>query len=710
MGALHVVTPEEHGGGQSPLAGLLTRATLAWAQPVALPLAESLYGKGKDLTQPEALQSVLELAGCRTAVLQPQDIATATMPVLAWSKQVLGPCLRMPDGTWFGPDNTPCKQPHTPFETMLGLLPSLSTTDEAEEAGAIVPLLGLSTAGMGWFWKPFQGAGGLMVQLALWGVAIQVASACIPLFSMAVYDRVVPLSALQTLWLLGLGIGLMMALDVCLRVLKSYGLGQLVAKAAHAQDSALLGKLFRQRGATDLARQMDVLRTTQDVREQLIMHILPHMAELPSVFLFLGLVAWVAPVLLAIPVGLIVFNVLLQFAMVPMLTKAARQWSLAGNRRTMLLFELLHGNQHRRLANRQHDGVQHWLATSGALHVAEGKGLIWQTLGAQITIALAQISYVLVVVVGAFEVVRGQLTVGALVAASMLCSRALTPALQLTETMGRLHKVRLGLKQIEKALAHPQDVLVPTANTPETLMNPQGALTLKQVAFAPAESGKEIIRNITLGMSAGSRWAVVGSNGAGKSTLLNVISGLWVPTAGSVLLDGVDTARMPVAELRRSVAYVPQAPSFPNVSVQEILAGLAPVDETAMRQALDVSGFGAVLAEKGAGIGLRPGPDASLLSGGQRQLLALAAALYRRPKLLLLDEPTSMLDTDAEQALCQRLDAWLKATGTGLVLVTHRLSLLSLTSHMAVLAGGNLLMAGPQKDVMARLKEGPRAA
>jgi ATP-binding cassette subfamily C protein LapB len=371
------------------------------------------------------------------------------------------------------------------------------------------------------------------------------------------------------------------------------------------------------------------------------------------------------------------------------------------------LFEIVRSAVAVRVHNRQQDSLNRWRVQAARLHAIEASGQLWQALGQHITVTVAQLSFIAVLVVGAEMVMNGGLTVGVLVASSMLCSRAMTPALHLVDTLVRIQKIRAGLKQLRSGLNRPLEVLSTSDATPDFLPTCQGSLLLQNVGVTlPERPGRPALHNLNLRIAPGERWAVVGSNGAGKSTLLAALAGFVDPTAGTLHLDGVDYTRMPVSEVRRHVVLVPQQPSLPDVSVREVIAGMAPVNEVLMSEALDVSGFGHVLKELGAGLELRTGPDGERLSGGQRQMLALAAAIYRVPRVLLLDEPTSAFDPDAERHVTERLAAWLKRRHTTLVLVTHRVGLLELVDNMVVLAQGQLIYGGSKKDVMKKLRGG----
>lgn len=691
MGRMNAAAPKTKTQEAANLQAVLALAAAPFGVAFPYALAAQLEG-GPVTAQPEGVQKLLGRAGFTTRKRMGALPEEEGVPLLAW-KGMEGPWLRRPDGQWFTPDGAPCRvAPSGTFTAWLAIEAAPSAHNST----------------LAWFWQPFRGQGALFAKIALWGLVVNLAGLMVPLFSMAVYDRVMPVGATRTLWLLVIGILLVLGLDIVLRLLRSHGLARILARAGHGQDDAALGKLLRQKGLdANPANQLDQLRTLHELREQVVMHILPNLADIPMVVVLITVIGWLEPALLAVPLTLLVFTLLLQLALLPGMARAARRQAQAGHARALTLFELLRSGLALRLHNRQNDAHNHWQVQATRLHSAESAGQVWQSLGQHITITVAQLSFVAVLVAGTELVISGGMTVGVLIACSMLCSRAMTPALHLVDTLVRIQKVRAGLAQLKRGFTRPFEVLVATPESPDTIAQCRGDVQLQGVGVSMAQlPGHAVLTDISLHVQAGECWGVVGSNGAGKSTLLHTLVGLVEPDAGHLRLDGIDYSRLPVAEVRRHVVLVPQTPHLPDAPVREVIAGLAPVDENLMQEALAVSGFAGVLKELGVGLEYRAGPDGARLSGGQRQMLALALAVYRQPRVLLLDEPTSALDPDAEQALTARLHKWVAHRRVTLLLVTHRVHLLELVQHMVVLAQGRIVMAGPRKEVVKRLKGG----
>lgn len=667
-------------------------------------MARHIYGTKALHPTPSGVARLLAATGFPHQLhtrLSADDIAHQQLPLLVWprhGKTRSGPLLRMPTGHWYASDASPCDPPR--MDHAEGLTLSGPPTQETAEPTRLGDLL-----------RTFRHD---LPSIALYGILIHTASLAIPLFSMTVYDRVLPVGAERTLWLLALGVGLVLTLDVLLRLLRGHLLSRMVIRAAQAQDTPLLETLLRQRGTgTRWADQLELMRLAHDIREQMILHVLPTLTDIPFVLLFLFAIGLIAPSLLPVPLVLIALALAIQAGLLPTLRRMAMTLAHTTHRRTRLLLEILRSAPASRLANRQHEALNHWEVQAAALHQAEAQGHFWNGLGQHLTITIAQLSFVATLIAGADLVMRGQLTVGALIAVSLLSSRAITPALHLIDTAARLQGIAAHTTLLKRGLTWPTETLTVTPETPETLATCHGEILLQHVDVSGPRTGLApngeavplILQDINLHILPQQRWAVVGGVGAGKSSLLHLLCGLLEPQHGEVRLDGVAYHRMPVSELRRHVALVSQTPVFADLTVREIICGLQPMDEPRLQEALAASGFGSVLSQQGSGLEFRAGPNAERLSGGQRQMLALATAFYRVPRVLLLDEPSSPFDSETERLLVQNLTLWLKRHPTTLVMVSHREPMLALVDHMLVLSQGRVVATGTKAQVLADMKK-----
>jgi ATP-binding cassette subfamily C protein LapB len=288
------------------------------------------------------------------------------------------------------------------------------------------------------------------------------------------------------------------------------------------------------------------------------------------------------------------------------------------------------------------------------------------------------------------------MTMGQIIAVSMLTGRALAPISQIAGMIVRWEQTRLSYEALNKIMAAPSDEAVGSLQAPPL----SGAVEFRDVGFAyPGQP--PVIERLGLRMAAGERVGIIGRLGSGKSTVLRLALNQYEPASGSILLDDIVHTQMDPLSLRRQIGYVPQDVTLFHGSLREnIELGRVQTDDQALLAALHTSGLDEVVAQLPQGVGTQVGERGERLSGGQRQLAALARALLTRPRLLLLDEPSSMLDPASEQKLIARLRA---LPDTTIVLVTHRMAMLALVDRLIVMDKGRVVADGPRDQVLQAL-------
>jgi len=311
-----------------------------------------------------------------------------------------------------------------------------------------------------------------------------------------------------------------------------------------------------------------------------------------------------------------------------------------------------------------------------------------------------QATYVAAVVAGTFLVFTGQFTVGTIIAVGILTSRTLGPLTQLAGTMARWSQVKAALGALDAVALAPQD-----QDEGRTYLRRDklpGAFELREVVFRHEENGPRTIDIPALAIEPGQQIAVLGANGSGKSTFLRLLSGLCEPVQGHILIDGVDMQQVMPRDLRRHIGYLGQEVRlFAGTLRDNLNLTHLERDDDRLLAALDFAGLGGFVRghPKGLDLDIRDGGEG--LSVGQRQCIGWARLWLQNPSICLLDEPTAALDQALESALVERLQLWLR--GRTAVIATHRMPILQLTTRTIVLAGGRMVLDGPQDQVLAHL-------
>lgn len=306
--------------------------------------------------------------------------------------------------------------------------------------------------------------------------------------------------------------------------------------------------------------------------------------------------------------------------------------------------------------------------------------------------------------VGAYLVLQQQLTSGASIAGSIIMGRALAPVEQLIGGWKGLVQARQALKRLSAFLALPR-IRPPGLPLPE----PVGRLSVERVSYGMPGMAVAIIKGVNFALQPGESLAVIGPSAAGKTTLIRLLIGTLQPNAGNVRLDGADVYTWQREDFGRHVGYLPQDVELFDGSVLSNIARMGDATPDAVFEAAKMAGCHEMILRLPAGYDTEIGEGGQHLSGGQRQMIGLARALFGRPKLVVLDEPNSNLDGDSEAALQRALDA-LKAQGTTVVLVSHRPALVQGVDKVLLLKDGAVEMFGPRAEVLKRLMAPPRPA
>jgi len=531
-------------------------------------------------------------------------------------------------------------------------------------------------------------------------------------FTMNVYDRVVPNQAFTTLWSLAIGVAIAMLFEFISRNVRAHVLDVAGKKA----DLIMGAMLFRKAVSIRMEHKpassgsfANQLREFESVRDFVASATLATISDLPFTFLFIAVIFGIGGVLGFIPLLLVPViigvSIFIQWPLKKVMKQNLRESSLKQG----ILIETVEGLETLKATGGERYMQERWELFSAKASETSMMSKRLSALAMNFVAWITQFETVLIVVAGVYLIADGKLTQGGLIGTVILASRALAPLAQVTGLAVRFQQSKAALGSLSKLMA------LPTERDPEVayLTNPTitGAVELRNMGFHyPIANGpkKDFLTGINIKINAGERVAILGRVGSGKSSLLRVMSNLYRPTSGQVFSDGLDISQIDPADWRANVGYVAQDSRLFYGSLREnVMIGRPDASIHELLRVGKVTGIDAMVAKHPAGWNMPIGENGDGLSGGQRQLVALARCLISRPALLLMDEPTSAMDTQTEAAFINDLA---RATqGTTLVVVTHRPSLLQLVDRIIVIDDGKVATDGPKEAVLAALR-GPVAA
>ncbi len=531
------------------------------------------------------------------------------------------------------------------------------------------------------------------------------------IFSMQVYDRVVPRGAFSTLWVLSIGAIVAIMFDFLLRVLRANMLEDDAVKI----DTEVSEFFFSRSAEVRLdARPPSIgttaaqLRGLEQIRSMLSSSALFAFADLPFAVFFIFIIAKLGGVIAIVMAISFPLAIVIALIFARLIRDNTGKSQISSNRKNGLLVEALDAAETVKANRGQWYLLSRWNVLLEELHTTELPVKRLQAMAGTIFGTIQQISYICLIAWGAVEVFENRISMGALIACSILAGRVNGPLIgQLPQLLVQWTYSRISLQMLDGILKLPVD-RPPELNQlrPGRLSS---AMLLSNVAFVyPGQrTGVSIPR---LDIAAGERIGLIGGIGSGKSTLLKLMAGLYAPAEGQILLDRLDMSQIAEDLLRVHIGYLPQDYRLVNGSLRDNLTlGLSDPGDDAIMEAARSTGLANLITSHPRGLDLPISEGGRGLSGGQRVLTGLTRILLAKPKLILLDEPTANLDVDTEALVLRTLQASLTPDIT-FILVTHKLQLVNMVNRVIVMANGQIALDGTTAEVLKRLKVAQAAA
>ncbi|MGD8564271.1 MAG: type I secretion system permease/ATPase [Desulfarculaceae bacterium] len=574
--------------------------------------------------------------------------------------------------------------------------------DLEDRLGAVY--IGQKTSGT-WFWRVLFRYRRLYLEVGLASIFINLFALASPLFIRSVYDRVLPNQAEYTLWVLAAGVIIIFIFDFILRMSRAY----FINLAGKRSDVVLASRIFshilnlelshRPPSAGEFANRIREFETVRDFFSSATVAVL---LDMPFVFLFLAVIWYLCGMVALVPLTAVPLILIVGLTVQNPLNKLVNSYLSESGHRHSVLVESISQLESIKSLGLQGWGQRRWEEAVGTTARSALATRLLASVGSFSTVWTQQMVTVMVIVVGFYQIVNGNLTMGGLIAATILSSRAIAPLGQVANLLTRLQRSRAALKSLDEVMRLPAERDFDRNYLSRPVL--EGALNFRNVSFTYPGQKLAALTDVSFSIEAGEHVGLLGRVGSGKTTVHKLILGLYQPSEGSILVDGVDLAQIDPVDLRANISYIPQSATLFQGTVRSNLLALGEhIDPANLNRAAQISGLKGLIARHPLGLDMPVGETGGLLSGGQRQLVVMARALLRDCPVVLFDEPTTSLDNSAEQAFIAKVSPFLN--GKTVILVTHKIPLLTLVDRLIILEEGRIVADGPKEAVLEALNK-----
>ncbi|TCB38253.1 type I secretion system permease/ATPase [Acinetobacter sp. ANC 4910] len=560
-----------------------------------------------------------------------------------------------------------------------------------------------------WFWKVIWRFRAYYSQVILATFIINFLALVSSLYVMNVYDRVIPNKSYETLWVLSIGVILAIGFEFAAKMIR----GHLTDIAGKKADLIISSAIFRRVMSLDLAERpvssgsyANNLREFESVREFMTSASLLVLVDLPFLLLFITVIWMIGGTLAMVPLILIPIVMLVGMLSQRPLARYISESMKESSQRQGLAVEAIEGIETLKANNATSWAQQKWDYYTAKNAASSTKTRDLSNFVVNFSVAIQQLNTVILVIVGTYLIhspdPNHKITMGALIASVILSGRALAPLAQISSLAIRFQQAKIGLQGLQSIIErkierHPDRQYI-------SLDRVNGELKFQNVCFKYQKDIPPALKGLNLTIAPGEKVGILGKIGSGKTTTLKLASGMFEPLEGNVTLDGVDLRQLDPNYLRNQVALLGQAPRLFLGTLRENL-DLSRQDgfstDQELLQALKRFGLDSLIQNHPRGLDMPLGEDGLGLSGGQKQIIALARLTLRSPRVVLLDEPTNGLDQLTERQTLTALHQWCK--DKTLLVVTHRTQVLSIVSRVIVIDQGQVVMDGPRDEVLKKL-------
>ena len=557
-----------------------------------------------------------------------------------------------------------------------------------------------------WLLDPIRANKATYLQVALAAALINIFSLATSLFSMVVYDRVVPNNAVESLVALSIGVAIILIFDFILKALRGYFIDLAGQRIDRTVGAAIFERLLSMRMESrkgSAGAFAGLLREFEALRDFFASATLATLVDVPFIILFLIVIGLIGGPVVIVPLLAVPLVILVGWLTQPALGRLTASGMGQGLSKQGVLVETISGLETVKSSSAGPLLADRWAKAVDSHADLSMRQRMVSSIAVNVAGSTQQIAYIGVIIVGVFQIANNELTMGGLIACSILSGRCVSPLSQIANLLTRLSHTRTAYGQINELMQAGGEVREGAVYLRREKL--AGSIEFKNVIFRYPGSTVRALDDVSFKIAPGEKVAILGRVGSGKSTVTRLILGLYQPSEGAVFIDDTDVRQIHPDDLRHNVGAVLQDVFLLSGTVREnITLGDRRIDDEGVLRAARVSGVHDFVGQLPNGYDIRLTDRGEGLSGGQRQSIAIARALTAKRPVLLFDEPTSAMDIQSENALIARLETEL--AGRTVVLVTHRASMLKLVDRVIILDRGKVVAAGPRDDVLKSVAVG----
>lgn len=560
-----------------------------------------------------------------------------------------------------------------------GIISKKLTGDELQEANGH------------WFFSSFKGSGSTYFQIALAAIITNFLGLTTSIFTIVVYDRIIPNSATESMYALVVGVILALGFDFLIKALRAH----FIDKSGQRADLKISRRVFNRilnLGLTQKNRKVGSLTSTvkefENLREFFNSTTFVILIDMPFALFFIYIIYLLGGPMAYIPLAALGLILVVGVFSQPMFAKISKGQSSVSRSKTSVLVEAIGGLETIRATGAESVMRNRYETSIDGELAVQGKSKFALQFLMNFTSSLMQFSQIGVIILGVILIKEGSLTQGGLIGSMILAGRTLQPMGQLSQAIAKVNRAFVSYRMLNNLMKGEPDTLV--FKTPLDKQSVAGEIEFKNVSFTFEGKNEATIQNLSLKIPAGQKVAFLGKMGSGKSTLLKMISGLYPPTTGAILIDGVDIRQVDQIDRVANVGTMLQDSWLFSGTIRENVTFSNPmIDEEQLLRISKLTGLYDVIGADPQGFDLMLDENGKGLSGGQKQIINLTRAMINDPKILLLDEPTSSMDQASEMKVVEKLKEY--SADKTLLAITHRNPILSLMDRVIVLEQGKVI-------------------